>query len=229
MTLSWTKVELDRSDPGLGTISRGELAGGVNKAQNSGSSLVVPNVYQPATVDAVEVGAKNTLFDGTLQANLDMWYYNYENYQVGIIANRAALEFNVPAHLYGAEGEFVWQPEEDLAFNLTLSLTRSAAGATYVTDQRNPTAAAESRSCQGQTNGSLVVVPITAAATGHTAEAIPTGFHVSNFYLPTAACIDAPFGVPLVNYGICNPRFSLCSMPFGFSFTRRPTRARAAS
>ncbi len=152
------------------TLSRrANLAGGVNKAQGS-ATLVVPTIYQPATVDAVELGTKNTLFDGTLQANLDAWYYNYENYQVGIIDNRAALTFNIPAHLYGAEGEFVWQPDEDFAMNLTLSLDAFEAGSPFIVDQRNPTA--------GQANSILIKdhderlalrgpSPIT-AATGHT-------------------------------------------------------------
>ena len=116
-------------------------------------------VFQPATVDALEVGTKNTLLDGTLQANLDVWYYNYENYQVGIIDNRAALTFNIPAHLYGAEGEFVWQPQDDLAFNLTLSLTQSQAGNAFVVDQRNPTAGVpNSILVKDMTNGSLCVI-----------------------------------------------------------------------
>jgi outer membrane receptor protein involved in Fe transport len=167
---------------------------------------VVPNVYQPATVDSIEAGTKNTLLDGTLQANLDFWYYNYENYQVGIIDNRAALTFNIPAHLYGAEGEFVWQPDEDLALNLSLSLTRTQAGSSFIVDQRNPTAGqANSVLIKDMTNGSLcVLTPITAAAAGHT-PGESSAFHVNNFYLPNGgnASIDAPFGVPLVNYGLC--------------------------
>ncbi len=205
-TLNWTP-KLSWTDQTLvyATLSRGELAGGVNKAQGT-ATLVVPSVYQPATVDAVEVGTKNTLLDGTLQANLDAWYYNYENYQVGIIDNRAALTFNIPAHLYGAEGEFVWQPEDDLAFNLTLSLTRSQAGTAYAVDQRNPTGGqANAILVKDVTNGSLCVVqPTTAGSTGHT-PGESSALHVNNFYLPNGgnASIDAPFGVPLVNYGLC--------------------------
>ena len=223
MTLNWTP-KLNWTDQTLiyGTLSRGELAGGINKAQGA-TTLVVPAVYQPATVDAVEVGAKNTLFDGTLQANLDAWYYNYENYQVGIISNRAALEFNIPAHLYGAEGEFVWQPEDDLAFNLTVSVTRSAAGTAFVTDQRNPTAgAANSILVKDITNGSLCVIqPLTAAAAGHTPGDSNPAFHVNNFYLPNGgnAAIDAPFGVPLVNYGVCNPALEPLLEAFGFQYS----------
>ncbi|HWD29578.1 MAG TPA: TonB-dependent receptor [Rhizomicrobium sp.] len=206
LTLNWTpKTSFTDQTLVYVTLSRGELAGGVNKAQGA-AALVVPNVYQPATVDSIEAGTKNTLLDGTLQANLDFWYYNYENYQVGIIDNRAALTFNIPAHLYGAEGEFVWQPDEDLALNLSLSLTRTQAGSSFIVDQRNPTAGqANSVLIKDMTNGSLcVLTPITAAAAGHT-PGESSAFHVNNFYLPNGgnASIDAPFGVPLVNYGVC--------------------------
>ncbi|HXC54355.1 MAG TPA: TonB-dependent receptor, partial [Rhizomicrobium sp.] len=224
MTLNWTP-KTDWSDQTLvyATLSRGELAGGVNKAQGS-ATLVVPLAYQPATVDALEVGTKNTLFDGSLQANLDAWYYNYENYQVGIIDNRAALTFNIPAHLYGMEGEFVWQPQDDLAFNLTLSLTRSAAGTAFVADQRNPTAnQPNSILVKDITNGALcVVTPTTAASTGHTPGESNPAFHVNNFYLPNGgnAAIDAPFGVPLVNYGVCNPALEPLLNAFGFTFSQ---------
>ncbi|MEJ0028474.1 MAG: TonB-dependent receptor [Rhizomicrobium sp.] len=207
-------------------LSRGELAGGVNKAQGT-AALVVPTTYQPATVDAIELGTKNTLLDGTLQANLDVWYYNYENYQVGIISNRAALTFNIPAHLYGMEGELVWQPEEDLAFNLSLSLTRSAAGNAFVTDQRNPTNnTPNSILVKDMTNGSLcVVVPTSPATMGHTpgdSSLLPAntiGAHVDNFYLPNGgnAAIDAPFGVPLVNYGICSAAIQPALQAAGYS------------
>ncbi|HEX4304325.1 MAG TPA: TonB-dependent receptor plug domain-containing protein [Rhizomicrobium sp.] len=223
VTVNWTP-KLSWTDQTLvyGTLSRGELAGGVNKSQ-SGGNPVVPTIYQPATVDAAEIGTKNTLLDGTLQANLDAWYYNYENYQVGIISNRAALEFNIPAHLYGAEGEFVWQPEEDLAFNLTLSLTRSAAGTAYVVDQRNPTAnQPNSILIKDITNGSLcVIVPTTVAATGHT-PGESSAFHINNFYLPNGgnASIDAPFGIPLVNYGVCNTALQPLLASKGFSYSQ---------
>ena len=196
------------------TASRGELAGGINVA-NNGASTIVPTIYKPATVDAIEFGTKNTMLDGTLQANLDAWYYNYENYQVGIIANRQALTLNIPAHLFGLESEFVWQPTEALAFNFTLSLTQSEAGNAFVVDQRNPTANVPgSILVKDLTNGSNCVVapiaggPRTAGQTpgDSVAPDFAGGYHVSNFYLPNGgnAAIDAPFGIPFVNYGLCS-------------------------
>ncbi|MEI9996849.1 MAG: TonB-dependent receptor [Rhizomicrobium sp.] len=220
--LSWTDQTLVYA-----TASRGELAGGINVANNAQAAAVVPTVYVPATVDALELGTKNTLLDGSLQANLDVWYYNYENYQVGIIANRQALTLNIPAHLYGLEGEIVWQPEEDLAFNLTLSLTQSAAGNSFVADQRNPTAnVPNSILVKDLTNGSNCVIVPTAnalgvAATGHT-PGESSALHIANFYLPNGgnAAIDAPYGIPLVNYGVCAPTTAYAGgAPAGFTPT----------
>ncbi|MGZ5529582.1 MAG: hypothetical protein ACXWJB_12975, partial [Limisphaerales bacterium] len=207
-TVNWTpKLAWTNQTLVYATASRGELAGGINVSNSPLTSAVVPTVFQPATVDALEFGTKNTLLDGTLQANLDVWYYNYENYQVGLIANRQALTLNIPAHLYGLEGEFVWQPEDDLAFNLTLSLTQSAAGNAFVADQRNPTAGqANAILVKDLTNGSnCVIQPMGAASAGHTPGESNPAFHIKNFYLPNGgnAAVDAPFGIPLVNYGIC--------------------------
>jgi outer membrane receptor protein involved in Fe transport len=222
LTVNWTP-KLSWTDQTLvyATLSRGELAGGINKSNNN-ANPVVPTIYQPATVDALEVGTKNTLLDGSLQANLDAWYYNYENYQVGIISNRQALTLNIPAHLYGLEGEFVWQPTDDLAFNLTTSLTRSEAGNAFLVDQRNPTAnTPNSILVKDLTNGSLCVVqPLTAAAAGHT-PGESSAFHVNNFYLPNGgnAAIDAPYGVPLVNYGLCNPALEPALEAAGFQYS----------
>ncbi len=198
------------------TGSRGMLAGGLNVPNNGVAPAGVPILFKPATVDSIEGGVKNTLLDSTLQANLTAWYYNYENYQVGIIANRQALTLNVPARLYGLEAEFVWQPTEALAFNAQISLTQSEAGHTFLVDERNPTNnVPNSILVKDLTNGSnCVVVPITAAAAGHTPGdsvaplGIPSPYnHVQNFYLPNGgnAAIDAPFGIPLVNYGLCAP------------------------
>jgi hypothetical protein len=67
-----------------------------------------------------------------------------------------------------------------------------------------------------------VIVPITAAATGHTPGDSNPAFHVNNFYLPNGgnAAIDAPFGVPLVNYGVCNAALQPLLNAFGFGYTQ---------
>ena len=215
-SLNWTpKLDFTNQTLVYFTASRGELAGGVN-TPNNGATSIAPTVFKPSTVDALELGTKNTLLDNTLTANLDIWYYNYENYQVGIIANRQALTLDVPANLYGFEGEFLWQPTDALTFNATLSLTHSATGHVFLTDERNPTEGQHGAIfVKDLTNGSNCVVTV---APGNpkglnpqaNSGAGPTpgdsaAYHVANFFLPNGgnASIDAPFGVPLVNYGVC--------------------------
>jgi hypothetical protein len=72
------------------------------------------------------------------------------------------------------------------------------------------------------TNGSLCVVqPLNAAAAGHTPGESNAAFHVNNFYLPNGgnAAIDAPFGVPLVNYGLCNSALEPVLEAAGFQYS----------
>ncbi len=199
------------------SASRGELAGGVNTANVVGTTPSAPTVFQPATVDALELGTKNTVLDGTVQANLTAWYYNYENYQLGIIANRSAQTLNIPAHLFGLEGEFVWQPTDAIAINLTVSATQSEAGHSFAVDARNPGAgSANAIVIKDVQNGSNCVVVRTTAPAGST----PASAGVANFFHPNGGNdqIDAPYGVPYVNYGLCQP-----GLP-----TATPTGARAA-
>lgn len=199
------------------TASQGELAGGIN-VPNNAAQTIVPVIYKPSVVESLELGVKNTLLNNSLTANLTAWYYNYQNYQITVIANRQALTLNIPAHLYGLEGEFLWQPTDDLAFNLTISATRSAAGTIFVPDERNPTNNVPgSILVRDITNGSICVVqPMAhgntpAAPMGSTPGDSNLAVHVDNFYLPNGgnSSIDAGFGIPLVNYGICGGQGSV--------------------
>jgi outer membrane receptor protein involved in Fe transport len=199
------------------SASRGELAGGVNTANVAGTIPAAPTIYQPATVDALELGTKNTLFDGRVQENLTAWYYNYENYQLGIIANRNSQVLNIPAHLFGLENETIWQPTDQLTINFTLSLTQSQAGNASFVDSRNPGAGSPNAIViKDVTNGSNCVIVRTTAPAGAT----PASVGVPDFFHPNGGndAVDAPYGVPYVNYGVCQP-----GLP-----TKTPTGIRAA-
>ena len=209
--IEWTP-KLDFTDQTLiyAVASRGELAGGVNLV---GIGVpVFPNRYKPATLDALEIGTKNTLLDGTLIANVDVWYYNYENYQIGIIANASGGTVNVPAHLAGLENEFIWHPTERLAFNASISLTASAIGNKSIVDERNVGAGRpDVVVIEDLTTGENCAVIRTPAATASTpAEANVNGFFTPQMINPVtnphgSSDEDAPFGVPWVNFGTCNP------------------------
>ncbi len=76
-----------------------------------------PLTFKPEFVDAFEVGSKNTLLDGELTINGDVFYYNYENYQISEIVDRTAINLNFDAHAKGAEIEATWEPMLGLRFN----------------------------------------------------------------------------------------------------------------
>jgi outer membrane receptor protein involved in Fe transport len=76
-----------------------------------------PLTFRPEFVDAFEVGSKNTLYDGALTLNFDVFYYNYENYQISRIVDRTSINDNFDAHVKGAEIEATWEPINGLRFN----------------------------------------------------------------------------------------------------------------
>ena len=84
-----------------------------------------PAGYEPESIDAYEIGAKNTLLDGRLQANLTAWYYNYGNYQISSIIANTSVNTNINAFLGGLEGEFLWAPTDRWQFNFNADWTQS--------------------------------------------------------------------------------------------------------
>ncbi len=72
--------------------------------------------FKPEFVDAFELGSKNTLLDGALTLNADLFYYNYENYQISEIVDRTSINLNFDAHVKGAELESTWEPVPGLRF-----------------------------------------------------------------------------------------------------------------
>ena len=63
------------------------------------------------------MGSKNTLLDGALTLNADVFYYNYENYQISEIVDRTSINLNFDTHVKGAEIEGAWEPLPGLRFN----------------------------------------------------------------------------------------------------------------
>jgi len=75
-----------------------------------------PKTFQPEFVNAFELGAKNTLLDGKLTLNTAAFYYDYQGYQISQIVNRAAVNYNFDATVWGLELEADWRPRENLRF-----------------------------------------------------------------------------------------------------------------
>ncbi len=60
------------------TFTTGFKSGGINPDL---STAQVSNVYKPETLDAYSVGSKNRFLDGTVQANVEGFYWSYKNHQ----------------------------------------------------------------------------------------------------------------------------------------------------
>jgi iron complex outermembrane receptor protein len=118
---NWTP-KLDFTDQTLfyGSYAHGYKAGGANPpgAVLIGDPTPVhPLTFKPEFIDAFELGSKNTLLDGSLTFNADVFYYNYQNYQISEIVDRSAINLNFDAHVKGAEIESTYEPLPGLRFN----------------------------------------------------------------------------------------------------------------
>jgi iron complex outermembrane receptor protein len=124
--LDWTP-KLDFTDQTLvyGSYSHGYKAGGANPpgatllSFQSGdiANPIHPLTFKPEFVDAFELGTKNTLLDGGLTLNGDVFFYNYKNYQISRIVDRTSINDNFNAKVKGAELEAMWEPVSGLKFN----------------------------------------------------------------------------------------------------------------
>jgi iron complex outermembrane receptor protein len=97
----------------------GALFGTIQGNNNLGILTPIhPLTFKPEYIEAFEAGTKNTLLDGGLTLNGDIFYYNYSNYQISEIVDRTAINNNYNAHVEGAEFEGNWEPLPGLKFSL---------------------------------------------------------------------------------------------------------------
>jgi len=80
-------------------------------------TLAYPKIFKPEFVNAYEAGTKNTLLDGSLVLNGDVFYYDYKDYQVSQIKSRTAVNENFSAKVWGTELEGTYEPLPGLRFN----------------------------------------------------------------------------------------------------------------
>jgi len=98
------------------TLGRGYKAGGFNTPTTLGSAAP----YDSETVDAVEIGSKNSLFGGAVMLNLTAFMYDYQDYQFSKLDGFASLVDNLDAEVRGVEIEAVWSPIDALRLNAQL-------------------------------------------------------------------------------------------------------------
>ena len=109
------------------SYSRGYKAGGFNPPVSAAlAGFPVPTTFQPETVNAVEIGSKNTFGNGQLQLNLTGFYYNYKNLQLSSIIARTSVDQNINANVYGVELEAVLRPIRQFTVNISASYLHTA-------------------------------------------------------------------------------------------------------
>jgi outer membrane receptor protein involved in Fe transport len=121
----WTP-KLSFTDQSLfyASYSRGYKGGGANPPGpaadylSTGSEVTHPPTFAPEFINAYEVGTKDTLLDGALTLNGDMFYYDYKGYQISQIVDRTSINLNFNAKVDGAELEATWEPLPGLRFNV---------------------------------------------------------------------------------------------------------------
>jgi len=126
--VNWTP-KLNFTDQTLlyGSFSRGYKAGGANppppnvfqEAQDSRGTSTHPTTFAPEFINAFELGTKNTLLDGALTLNGDLFYYDYKGYQISQIVDRTSVNLNFDARVRGAEVEGSYEPVPGLRFNFS--------------------------------------------------------------------------------------------------------------
>ncbi|MBA3897248.1 MAG: TonB-dependent receptor [Sphingomonadaceae bacterium] len=101
------------------SYSRGYKSGGINPPLSP--IFAVPTTFGPETVNAFEIGTKNTFLDGTLRLNLTGFYYQYKSLQLSRIVARTSVNDNVDAKIYGLEAEALIKPSRSVLVNLNAS------------------------------------------------------------------------------------------------------------
>jgi len=86
------------------------------------------DTFQPEFVDALEVGAKNTLLGGALTFNANAFFYDYKDYQVSQIRDRTAVNENFDAKVWGLEFQSVFAPSANLQVIANLGYLDSKIG-----------------------------------------------------------------------------------------------------
>ena len=87
-----------------------------------------PDTFDPEYVDAFEIGAKNTLFGGSMLLNATGFFYDYEGYQVSKIVDRTAVNENFDAQVWGLEVEMLLVPSENWMVNANVGFLKTRIG-----------------------------------------------------------------------------------------------------
>lgn len=114
--------------------ARGYKAGGFNPV----SAAVANPVFLPETLDAFEIGWKNTLADGRVQANITGFHYKYHDLQLTQRTAATSVTTNTDARINGLEFEFQARPTPRFAIDANLALLDAEVVNFISADVANP-------------------------------------------------------------------------------------------
>jgi hypothetical protein len=136
-----------------------------------------------------------------VQANGDFYYYDYNGLQVSSIEDNTSVNQNIDAHVWGAEGNFLWQATDQLQLGLNVAHEESTIQHTYLADPANPTG--------GNQQTLLIKDDTISATTGENCVLYYTGAFPglpAGFTAPAGGVHAlASQGIPNVAFGSCNP------------------------
>jgi len=115
-----------------GSVATGYKGGGFNIGNTTTPT------FKPEEVTAYEIGWKNTILNGTLQANLAAYYNDYKDMQLGQRLGGTVITSNTDAKTKGFEAEFVWAPSKPWLFDANLSFLNTKIGDFLTVDGSNP-------------------------------------------------------------------------------------------
>jgi outer membrane receptor protein involved in Fe transport len=118
------------------SYSRGYKAGGINPPIDP--AFNISPTFRPESINAFEVGTKNTFLDGVLRLNASAFYYDYKGLQLSRIVGRTSVNDNTDASIYGVEVEGFLRPVDDLLLNFSGSYLKSKIKGLSLVDPRDP-------------------------------------------------------------------------------------------
>ncbi|WP_240960250.1 TonB-dependent receptor [Novosphingobium olei] len=139
VVLDWKpELSFTRDTLVYASYTRGNKPGGFNPPYDPNLFPPIPLTFKGETVDAFEIGTKNTFLGGGLQLNATAFYYKYKDFQVSRIINRTAFNDNTNAKIYGVELETIIRPSRAFTINASLSYLKTKISDFSTVDTRDP-------------------------------------------------------------------------------------------
>lgn len=138
------------------TLSRSYKSGGINPPSFTGA---FEETFEPEYVNAIELGAKNTLLNGNMQLNATYFFYDYEGLQTSKLIDRTAVNENIDATIQGLELETIWTPIENMRLDAFASWLGTEIDSGESIDNADPTGGRQGWTAVKNIDASVYIVP----------------------------------------------------------------------